>query len=233
MRDRFEELRTLAVQLHPEAAALMHRGEAAGSASAAGGGGRGRGGSPLLAGDAHALLSADLEAGRHPDRLLANFAVEEAKGPPDEEAFLSGYFRKVAVLTAALAEIGENVEKMQELKRRVVEATNSEEEKDVSHELHKVLDGTTLLMQKTQRALETLRTENRRFAEAQRGSLSSVSELRIRHNLQQTLAAQLQQHLQLLQMRQAEYRLQVKKKVLRQIKLGMLYSFSLTSLHTD
>ncbi|KAL8428399.1 hypothetical protein ACSSS7_007259 [Eimeria intestinalis] len=63
------------------------------------------------------------------------------------------------------------------------------------------------------------KAENKAFAEAENGSLSKVAEMQIRTNLHQTLAAQLQQQVQLLQVRQADYRLQVKKKVLRQIKI--------------
>ena len=91
---------------------------------------------------------------------------------------------------------------------------------DLSHELHKVLDAAMLLLQKTKRAIDSLGFENKRFTERESSSLANVAELRIRHNLQQILAAQLQQQLQLLQMRQAEFRLQIRKKITRQIKIG-------------
>ncbi|KAL8274737.1 hypothetical protein Esti_001342 [Eimeria stiedai] len=195
MRDRFNELRALAMQLHPAAAAQMHQGEGLPGPSSP------RGGAPTGALD-----------------LEAPSAGAPSQRPP-EGAFLAAYFQKVDVLKAALAEIGEKVDHLQALKTRVVEATNPDEEKDLSHELHKVLDSATLLTHKCKRALDVLKAENRAFAEAESGSLSKVSELQIRTNLHQTLAAQLQQQVQLLQVRQAGYRLQVKKKVLRQIKI--------------
>ncbi|CDJ67728.1 syntaxin, putative [Eimeria necatrix] len=88
---------------------------------------------------------------------------------------------------------------------------------DVSHELHKVMAAAMTLMQKSKRAIEGLGFENTKLADNEKGFCAS--ELRIRKNLQQTLAAQLQQQLQLLQLRQAEYRLQVRKKAVRQVKL--------------
>ncbi|KAL8447537.1 hypothetical protein Emed_004325 [Eimeria media] len=200
MRDRFNELRSLAMQLHPAAASQMHQGE----------------GPPCPSSPRGALAGAhDLEA-----PLAGGPLGASSQGPP-EGAFLAAYFQKVDVLKAALAEIGEKVNHLQALKTRVVEATNPDEEKDLSHELHKVLDSATLLTQKCKRALDVLKAENKAFAEAESGSLSKVSELQIRTNLHQTLAAQLQQQIQLLQVRQADYRLQVKKKVLRQIKIGL------------
>ena len=105
MRDRFNELRALALQLHPAAAAQMHQGE-----------GPDPGGPPWGS------------PGSPPD-----LEEQELHGGPEEEApgrgFLKDYFKKVDILKEALAEIGEKVDQMQELKTRVVEATNPDEEK--------------------------------------------------------------------------------------------------------
>ncbi|KAL8445754.1 hypothetical protein Emag_005028 [Eimeria magna] len=181
MRDRFNELRALAMQLHPAAASQMHHGE----------------GPPVPSSPRGALTGAhDLEA-----PLAGGPLGAPSQGPP-EGGFLAAYFQKVDVLKAALAEIGEKVDHLQALKTRVVEATNPDEEKDLSHELHKVLDSATLLTQKCKRALDVIKAENRAFAEAEGGSLSKVAELQIRSNLHQTLAAQLQQQIQLLQSHQ-------------------------------
>ncbi|KAL8425629.1 hypothetical protein Efla_003349 [Eimeria flavescens] len=203
MRDRFHELRALALQLHPAAAAQMHQGEGPRGLLAEGAPGEG----------------ADLEASLAGGPSGGGPQGGPSEEPPEGSGFLTEYFRKVDVLKAALGEIAEKVDHLQALKTRVVEATNPDEERDLSHELHKVLDSATLLTQKTKRALDALKAENRMFADSEKGSPATVSELRIRQNLHLTLAAQLQQQIQLLQMRQADYRLQVKKKVLRQIKI--------------
>ncbi|CDJ60738.1 syntaxin, putative [Eimeria maxima] len=201
MRDRFQELRALALQLHPLAAAQMHQGE--GPPGAPGGPSGFVGGSPV-----------DLEEGLG----TGGGPPGGPPGGPQGGGFLGDYFNKVNILAEALAQIGEKIELMQDLKTRLVEATSPDDEKDVSHELHKVLSAGTTLMQKTKKAIEGLKEENKQFA-AQKGNINCVAELRIRQNLQQTLAAELQQQLQLLQLRQAEYRLQVRKKAIRQVKL--------------
>ena len=107
MRDRFRELQALALQLHPEAAAQMHQGGA-------------HNGGP------RADAAADLEGG--PPGGPPGGPQGGLQGGP-QEGFLCEYFKKVQVLSAALAEIGEKTEQIQTLKAKLVEATNPDEEK--------------------------------------------------------------------------------------------------------
>ena len=114
MRDRFKELQALALQLHPAAAAQMHQGEGPPGAPFAAAAG-------AAAGAAAAANDTDIEQG-----LVG--------GPSNAEdsqsgGFLRDYFNKVNILTAAMKEIAEKIDLMQELKTKLIEATSPDEEK--------------------------------------------------------------------------------------------------------
>ncbi|EPT32281.1 syntaxin protein [Toxoplasma gondii ME49] len=200
MQDLFEDLRELARQLSPQAAPRMHAWKFRDSRSASVG--------VCVVRSSNARSPEEDE-----DTESSEQDGEEARETPQ---FMTEYFEKIHVLKRALQEISKNLEKMKDLKRAAVTASNPDEERDASHLLNKLLDATTGMIRKTKGALQVIKEENllftRRFPE-------KISEGRIRFNMHQIVARHLQQITVECQQAETEYKTVIKKRICRQVKI--------------
>ncbi|CBZ49923.1 hypothetical protein NCLIV_004070 [Neospora caninum Liverpool] len=146
MQDLFEELRELAWRFSPHAAPQMHAWPFKQLPPASVG---------------IAMHSASLQPRRERDGESSDEEGDErGEGAPH---FMAEYFEKIHVLRRALQEISKNLEKMKELKRAAVTASNPDEERDASHLLNKLLDATMGMIRKTKSALQVIKEENTLF----------------------------------------------------------------------
>eukprot|EP00921_Rhytidocystis_pertsovi_P003570 GHVQ01006194.1.p1 GENE.GHVQ01006194.1~~GHVQ01006194.1.p1 ORF type:complete len:397 (-),score=86.68 GHVQ01006194.1:390-1412(-) len=200
MQDRFSELRALAQQRSPAAAAGMASIDE--GIPAGGGGGRGKG-TVRFDNSSGAGGGVDIELG------------EESREGETNGEFMKEYFSKVKVLKSAISEAEKHVGRMRELKQSVLEATSPEQEKDISHELNHLLDTTNIIIAKTKKALHVIKHENVAFANKHTDS----SEARIRTNMHQALTRRFGAVLTEYQTVQTEYKLEVRNKVARQVQI--------------
>nr|CEL64510.1 TPA: syntaxin protein [Neospora caninum Liverpool] len=199
MQDLFEELRELAWRFSPHAAPQMHAWPFKQLPPASVG---------------IAMHSASLQPRRERDGESSDEEGDErGEGAPH---FMAEYFEKIHVLRRALQEISKNLEKMKELKRAAVTASNPDEERDASHLLNKLLDATMGMIRKTKSALQVIKEENTLFT---RKHPEKISEGRIRFNMHQIVARHLQQITVECQQAETEYKTVIKKRICRQVKI--------------
>eukprot|EP00922_Rhytidocystis_sp_ex-Travisia-forbesii_P033499 GHVS01049763.1.p1 GENE.GHVS01049763.1~~GHVS01049763.1.p1 ORF type:complete len:311 (+),score=44.41 GHVS01049763.1:104-1036(+) len=134
------------------------------------------------------------------------------KPPPD---FMKPYFAKIQVLRTAIDETSKNVERIKQLKQTFMQATSPEQEKEISHELNHLLDGTNTMITKTKRALHVIKQQNSDFG----ASGADSAEYRIRCNMQQAIMRRFAAVLREYQTTQTEYKEQARTKVARQVRI--------------
>eukprot|EP00922_Rhytidocystis_sp_ex-Travisia-forbesii_P006269 GHVS01009087.1.p1 GENE.GHVS01009087.1~~GHVS01009087.1.p1 ORF type:complete len:316 (+),score=55.16 GHVS01009087.1:76-1023(+) len=135
-----------------------------------------------------------------------------AKPPPE---FMKPYFAKIQVLKTAIDETSKNVDRIKQLKQTAMQATSPEQEKEISHELNHLLDGTNTMITKTKKALQVIKQQNTEFGVTG----SDSAEYRIRCNMQQAITRRFAAVLGDYQTTQTEYKEQTRNKVARQVKI--------------
>eukprot|EP00922_Rhytidocystis_sp_ex-Travisia-forbesii_P033497 GHVS01049761.1.p1 GENE.GHVS01049761.1~~GHVS01049761.1.p1 ORF type:complete len:309 (+),score=45.72 GHVS01049761.1:237-1163(+) len=138
--------------------------------------------------------------------------AEQDQPPPE---FMKPYFAKIQVMRAAIDETAKNVDRINELKHAAIQATSPEQEKEVSHDLNHLLDGTNVMITKTKKALQVIKQQNKDMSLSEEDS----AEYRIRCNMHDAVTRKFAAVLRQYQTSQSEYKEQMKHKVVRQVQI--------------
>eukprot|EP00917_Polyrhabdina_sp_WS-2016_P025503 GHVP01054907.1.p1 GENE.GHVP01054907.1~~GHVP01054907.1.p1 ORF type:complete len:324 (+),score=52.48 GHVP01054907.1:615-1586(+) len=129
--------------------------------------------------------------------------------------FMKDYFTKVDIVKSGINEVQQSCYRIVKLKQASLSSTDSQQDKENSNQLNKILSKTNQNVLAIKKALETLKLENETYAQKSPGS----SESRIRDNLHATLTRKFREVLSQYQTLQTTYKQDVKEKVTRQVKI--------------
>lgn len=131
---------------------------------------------------------------------------------------MAEFFADVEIVKKQMAVISASTLHITDINQRVVLATTSAREQELSDELKPVLNDANKKAQVAKQILQRLREDTERIKTSKEGT-SQASEIRIRENLVNTLTRKFVDIMKQYQNVQQKYKTDIKKKVTRQVQI--------------
>ncbi|KAH7650084.1 syntaxin [Cryptosporidium bovis] len=130
---------------------------------------------------------------------------------------MSSYYSEIRSIGASLSYINSMIEEIRANKQNALITTNSKKDEELSENLSKILDETHSKTIELKENIEYLRTQNDDFKK--KANKNEAAEIMIRENLLQAISRRFRETISEFQNVQSEYKLDIRNKILRQIKI--------------
>mmetsp|Transcript_5878 Transcript_5878/g.9552 ORF Transcript_5878/g.9552 Transcript_5878/m.9552 type:complete len:310 (+) Transcript_5878:43-972(+) len=158
----------------------------------------------------------DIEMG---DRLLdKSRSTSASSDDTSADGFMSKFFKDVATVKARMLAIKSNLKLIEDMQSQVLTAVSRDQKQQVSQDLDRVTDETNAYAQQVKLILKTM-DRNEKELDGKRNGSATVSESRIRSNMQGTLTRKFMDLMTEFQTLQTKYKTRIKETIERQCKI--------------
>jgi t-SNARE complex subunit (syntaxin) len=134
-----------------------------------------------------------------------------------KKAIMADFFKTVGIVQNNLSSIKRNIDKLDQMRGSVLQATTNQQEQDVRAKVDEIVSETNKALTATKQQVEQIAERNVKF-EVQH---PNCSEGRMRNNMHQALVRRLREHLTSFQKIQTAFADDVRQKAVRQLQVAL------------
>ena len=152
-----------------------------------------------------------------PDILSGQPPPPRKVKPTSKKAIMADFFKTVGIVQNNLSSIKRNIDKLDQMRGSVLQATTPQQEQDVRGKVDEIVSETNKALTVTKQQVEQIADRNVKFDMQHPNS----SEGRMRNNMHQALVRRLREHLTSFQKIQTAFADDVRQKAVRQLQVAL------------